>query len=55
MPNPSSPKSEHVWSGVPAQETSSNPAVPREQEAAQILLCPMENRELGEKKARVAS
>ena len=46
---------EHVWSGFPAQETTSKPAVPREQELAQTLRCPMENRELGEKKAGVAS
>ena len=55
MPSPSSPKSEHIWSSFPAQETTSIPAVPREQEAAQTLRCPMENRELGEKKAGVAS
>ena len=46
---------EHFRSGFPAQETTSKPAVPREQEAVQTLHCPMENRELGEKKARVAS
>ena len=46
---------EHVWSGFPAQETTSKPAVPREQEAVQTLRCPMENRELGEKKAGVAA
>ena len=46
---------EHVWSGFLAQETTIKPAVPREQELAQTLRCPMENRELGETKARVAS
>ena len=45
---------EHVWSGIPAQETTSKAAVPREQEAVQTLHCPMENTELGEKKASVA-
>ena len=46
---------QHVWSGFPAQETTSKAAVPREQEAVQTLRCPMENRELGEKKAGVAA
>ena len=49
MPSPSSPKSEHIWSSFPAQETTSIPAVPREQEADQTLLGPMENRGIGEK------
>ena len=28
---------EHVWSGFPAQETTSKPAVPREQEEVQAV------------------
>ena len=41
-------KAEHVWSWFPAQETTSQAAVPREQEAAQNLLGPMGNIGLGE-------
>ena len=36
---------EHVWSGFPAQETTSKPAVPREQEAAQTVLALGEQRD----------
>ena len=39
---------EHVWRGFPDQETTSQAAVPREQEAAQTLLGPMGNIGLGE-------
>ena len=46
---------EHFRSGFPAQETTSKAAGPRQPESAQTLRCPMENRELGEKKAGVAS
>ena len=45
---------EHVWSGIPAQETTSKAAVPREQEAAQTLFALFEKRGIGEKKASVA-
>ena len=45
---------EHVWSGFPAQETTSNPAVPREQEAALTLFALLEKSGIGEKKASVA-
>ena len=46
---------EHVWSGFTAQETTIKQGVPKEQELAQVILCPMENRGLREKKAPVAS
>ena len=55
MPNLGFPWRPNIWSGFEAQETTSKPAVPREQELAQTLRCPMEKRELGEKKAGVAS
>ena len=45
---------QHVWSGFPAQETTSNPAVPREQEAALTLFALFEKSGIGEKKASVA-
>ena len=54
MANPGSPLGEHVWSGFQAKETTSKPAVPREQEAAPTLHGPMGSIGLGEKKACVA-
>ena len=49
MPNLGFPWRPNIWSGFEAQETTSKLAVPREQEADQTLLGPMENRGIGEK------
>ena len=42
------PEVEHVWSWFPAEETTSQAAVPTEPEAAQTLLGPMGSLGLGE-------
>ena len=44
----------HIWTGFEVKETTSKPAVPREQEAAQTLFALFEKRRIGERKARVA-
>ncbi len=54
MPNLGFPWRPNIWSGFEAQETTSKPAVPREQEAAQTLFALFEKRGIGEKKASVA-
>ena len=46
---------EHVWSGFPAQETTSNPAVPREQEAALTLFALLEKSGIGGKRQALLS
>ena len=48
------PKGEQVWSRFPAPATTIKAPVHREQEAAQNLLVPMANRDLGEKPERAA-
>ena len=45
---------DHFWSAFEAKETTNNPTVHREQEAAQTMLCPRQSLGLGEKKASVA-
>ena len=44
----------HNWSGFQVKESTSKPAVPREQEAAQTRLGHRQSQGLGEKKASVA-
>ena len=44
----------HFGSGFQVNKTTSKPAVHREQEAAQNMLCHMQSQGLGEKKASVA-
>ena len=55
MANPASPLGEHVWSGFPAQETTSKPAVPREQEAALTLFALLEKSGIGGKRQALLS
>ena len=43
-----------IWSGFQSMETTSKPALHKEQEAAQTLLGTRKNLGLGEKKASVA-
>ena len=45
---------DRVWSWFHSKETTSNPAVHREQEAAHTLLGPKQSKGLGEKKASIA-
>ena len=44
---------DHIWSGFQSMETTRNPSVHREQEAAQTLLGPRQIIRLGEKKLAV--